>query len=99
MVFGMSYDYDGIERRLRARSDLVGKLVPDLAEWFDEYLDVGEYGLAVEIVAERLAPDMPRDLTTELAAGLLAEAERMDLPDETRKPLESFARGDAPGGT
>lgn len=93
----MSYDYDGIERRLGALHDLVGKLVPDLVEWFDEYLDVGEYGLAVEIVAERLAPHMPRALTIELATGLLAEAELMGLPDETRKPLEAFARGDTKG--
>lgn len=88
----VDYDYAGIEQRLKATSGLAAKLVPDIAEWFDEYLEAGEYGLAVEIVAERLTPDMSGDLAAELATGLLAEAERMGLPDETRKPLKAFAR-------
>lgn len=60
---------------------------------------MGEYGLAVEVVAERLGPGMPRQLTSELAAGLLDEAKLMQLPDETREPLEALTLGEPPGST
>ena len=72
--------YEGLERRLRALDGLVEQLVEDLADWYREYIDVGEYGLAVEVVAERLTPEMPGEIVGPLAAGLLAEAETMGLP-------------------
>jgi hypothetical protein len=71
--------YEGLDDRLRALDGLVCQLVADLVGWYREYLDVGEYGLAVEIVAERLTPEMPRELVESLAAGLLPEAETMRL--------------------
>lgn len=86
------YDYDGIEQRLRALSNLVARIVPDLAGWFDEYVDAGEYGLAVEIVAEQLPSDRPDPQLRELAAGLLAEAKVMGLSDATQDPLAELAR-------
>lgn len=86
------YDYDGIERRLQALDPVVEQLVPDMVEWFREYVDVGEYGLAVEIVAERLSPEMPPDVAAELATGLLAEARLMSLPEEVCEPLADLAR-------
>jgi hypothetical protein len=64
---------------LRALDGLVEQLVEDLSFWYREYLDVGEYGLAVEIVAERLGADMPAELLFPLAKGLLDEAEAMSL--------------------
>lgn len=89
-----TYDYDGIEKRLKALSDLVTSLAPDLAGWFDEYVDVGEYGLAVEIVAEGLQPDTEDPRVRELAAGLLAEAKVMGLSEATRDPLAALAQDD-----
>jgi hypothetical protein len=73
--------YEQLERRLRALEPLVIELVPDSADWYREYLDVGEYGLAVEITAERLTQGMPQDRVRLLAAGLLPEARLMDLSD------------------
>jgi hypothetical protein len=90
----MMYDYDGIEKRLKALSGLVAGLAPDLASWFDEYVDVGEYGLAVEIVAEGLQPDPDDPRVQELAAGLLAEAKVMGLPATTQDPLAALVPDD-----
>jgi hypothetical protein len=73
--------YAELERRLRALDPLVTELIPDLANWYREYLDVGEYGLAVEIVAERLTAGMPQDRVRLLASGLLPEAKLMELSD------------------
>jgi hypothetical protein len=71
----MAHDYDGIEKRLQGLSELAARLVPDLAGWFDEYIDVSEYGLAVEIVAERLRPDTAHPQVRRLAAGLLDQGD------------------------
>lgn len=81
--------YEALERRLRALDGLVARLVEDLIVWYREYLDVGEYGLAVEVVAERLTPDMPHSLASPLAEALLAEAELMTL---TGPPVENLRR-------
>jgi hypothetical protein len=83
--------YADIERRLRLLEALVAELLPDLAGWYREYLDAGEYGLAVEIVAERLDPDMPLDRVGALASGLLPEAQLMDLPETVIRPLRELA--------
>lgn len=83
--------YEGLERRLRALDPLVSELVADLADWCREYLDVGEYGLAVEIVAERLTPEISDDRVRLLAAGLLSEAKLMVLPDAVVGALQELA--------
>lgn len=88
----MIYDYDGIERRLLALRELVLIVTPDLAGWFDEYVDVGEYGLAVEVVAEALPPGLTSPQVRALAAGLLREAEGMRLGDEIVRPLQAVSR-------
>jgi hypothetical protein len=90
----MTYDYDSIERRLKSLSGLVASLAPSLAGWFDEYVDVGEYGLAVEIVAEGLQADIDDPRVRELAAGLLAEARLMGLSEATQDPLAALAHDD-----
>ena len=77
--------YTELERRLRHLDGLVERLVPDISPWFREYLDVGEYGLAVEIVAERLNADMPTEFVRSLAVELLAEADRMSLEKAARQ--------------
>jgi hypothetical protein len=82
--------YADLERRLRALDPLVVELVPDLADWYREYLDVGEYGLALEIVAERLTPRMPQDRVRLLAAGLLPEAKLMEVPDAVIDALQEL---------
>jgi hypothetical protein len=70
--------YEQLEIRLRALSPLVDQLGDEsLTAWFREYLDVGEYGLAVEVVAEQLPPQARR--AEALVAGLLAEARVMGL--------------------
>lgn len=82
--------YTELERRLRALDGLVERLVQDICPWYREYLDVGEYGLAVEIVAERLSADMPTELVRPLARGLLAEAERMSLEEAVVVQLQQL---------
>lgn len=84
--------YEGLEDRLRELVPHVKALVPDeLAGWFLEYLDVGEYGLAVEVVSEALDADMPRGRLRPLASGLLAEATLMELPDPVLVRLRELA--------
>jgi hypothetical protein len=55
--------------------------------WFREYLDAGEYGLAVEVASEGLPPEDASTGARELRAGLLAEAELMGLSDEVTARL------------
>lgn len=86
--FSDSY-YRELEQRLLALTDLVEQAAPDLAKWFYEYLAAGEYGLAVEVLAETLEPAGAG--ARELAAGLLPEAEQMELPAETIARLRSVA--------
>jgi hypothetical protein len=73
--------YAELERRLRSLAPVAREaLPPETVKWFSEYLDVGEYGLAVEVAAEALVADDEHHC--ELARGLLAEAEIMGLsPD------------------
>ena len=84
--------YEELERRLRALDELVSELVVDRLGWYREYLDAGEYGLAVEIITERLTADMPRDRVGPLASGLLAEAQLMELPDAVVRSLRGIAQ-------
>jgi hypothetical protein len=75
--------FEALERRLRALDPLVAELTAEETEWYREYLDHGEYGLAVEVVAEALTESMPQHRLRLLAAGLHAEAMVMELPDVT----------------
>jgi hypothetical protein len=71
--------YRMLERRLRALLPLARRLLSDDSiSWFGEYLDIGEYGLAVEVAAEGLPTEASAD-TRRLAAALLAEAELMGM--------------------
>jgi hypothetical protein len=72
--------YRQLEARLRALSPGVDAVCgAEVGGWFAEYLDVGEYGLAVEVAAERLTAD--RSESQPLAEGLLPEARLMGLED------------------
>lgn len=82
--------YSQLERRLRALEPLVTRLLGEQAGSYREYLDAGEYGLAVEVVAEQLTVDMPSDSLRPLAIGLLAEAELMRLPDSVAVSLRQL---------
>lgn len=82
--------YESLERRLRDLDALVIELVPDLSGWYRKYLDAGEYGLAVEIIAEELSSGMPKDRLRELASALLSEAELMGSPDSVSDHLREL---------
>jgi hypothetical protein len=80
--------YIELERRLRALAPLAESvLAPDPYRWFTEYLDAGEYGLAVEVASEEMPTGDSSEPTRELASGLLREAELMGLPDEVTQRL------------
>jgi hypothetical protein len=80
--------YADLERRLRALIPLVEQLVPrGPAAWYREWLDVGEYGLAVEAVAEQLTPEMSAE-ARELPGELLPEAKLMGLPQAVVASLD-----------
>jgi len=79
--------YEALEARLRALTPHVEILLDDEStRWFREFLDVGEYGLAVEVASEGLDRAMNRAHLQPLASGLLAEAELMGLPNEVLWP-------------
>jgi hypothetical protein len=80
--------YIALERRLRALEPQArAVLPPDPYRWFMEYVDAGEYGLAVEVASEELPEGNDAPATREFAAGLLREAEVMGLPDEVSRRL------------
>lgn len=80
--------YIALERRLRALDPQAkAVLPPDPYSWFKEYLDAGEYGLAVEVASEELPEDADTPAAREFASGLLREAEVMGLPDEVIRRL------------
>jgi hypothetical protein len=80
--------YIELERRLRALAPLAASvLAPDPYRWFTEYLDAGEYGLAVEVASEEMPTGDASKPTRDLASGLLREAELMGLPDEVTQRL------------
>jgi hypothetical protein len=83
--------YEKLETRLRALSALVDQFGDeDLAAWYREYLDAGEYGLAVEVVAEQLLPEPASPGASDLAAGLLREAKLMNLDGSVVARLEKL---------
>jgi hypothetical protein len=83
--------YGELETRLRALTPLVDELGDqNLAAWYREYLDAGEYGLAVEIVAEQLRLEAAPSRVGDLAAGLLPEAKLMELDGSVVARLEKL---------
>ena len=60
-------------------------LAPEPYSWFKDYLDAGEYGLAVEVALEELPDGAHAPVARELAAALLREAEAMGLPDDVSR--------------
>ncbi|HEV2815302.1 MAG TPA: hypothetical protein VGW10_18750 [Solirubrobacteraceae bacterium] len=84
--------YASLERRLRALLPLVETVVPrDVGHWFNEYLDAGEYGLAVETVAEALPDDPSGEAVGALASRLIAEADVMGLAGPISDRLRRLA--------
>jgi hypothetical protein len=71
--------FESLERRLRELTPLVAEVVPEALGDYEEYLHHGEYGLAVETVAELLPEGEVSEPCRKLAAGLLAEARVMRL--------------------
>ena len=62
--------YGGLEARLRALTQHVESLATaEQAGWFREYLDVGEYGLAVKAISEVLEAGMAQEHLQPLAQG------------------------------
>jgi len=69
--------YIELERRLRKLAPLAeAVLPPEPFRWFMEYLDAGEYGLAVEVASEEMPAGDSSSAARQLASGLLREAER-----------------------
>lgn len=82
--------YAEVERNLEECLPLVRELVPQEVRWFSEYVQAGEYGLAIEIVAEAL-PELERSESVELLARRLKWAARsMELGDEAQQALSRF---------
>jgi hypothetical protein len=78
--------YIELERRLRAIAPLAQSvLAPEPYRWFMEYLDAGEYGLAVAVASEEMPRGDSSETARELASSLLREAVLMGLPDEVIK--------------
>ncbi len=83
--------YSQLEQRLRALlSRAEGHLRPTTRRWIGEFLDAGEYGLAVETAAEDLPPTGSADLR-ELAGALLAEAQLMNMTGDSVDRLRRLA--------
>jgi hypothetical protein len=80
-------DRDELERRLRALgASVVDRLTDQQAAWFAEFLDVDEYALALECLADWLAEDdAPISEAERSEATLLATA--MGNVDRVTSPL------------
>jgi hypothetical protein len=67
------------ESRLRALLPLAREaLAEEPHRWFEEYVDYGEYGLAVEVATDAI-PDDAQASAVQLATALLTEADVMGL--------------------
>jgi hypothetical protein len=87
--------YSELEERLRSLMPLAARLLsPEVVKWYTEYLDAGEYGLAVEVAAEGLPADARRSQFRELAVALLAEAEVMGVAEPAADRLRALAAWD-----
>jgi hypothetical protein len=80
--------YIELEQRLRKLAPLAKSVLPpDPYSWFMDYLDAGEYGLAVEVASEEMPDRDSSPAAGQFASGLLREAEVMGLPDEVIRRL------------
>jgi hypothetical protein len=78
--------YIALERRLRAlEPEAEAVLAPDPYRWFKDYLDAGEYGLAVEVALEELPDERHPAAARALAAALRREAEAMRRADDVKR--------------
>lgn len=83
--------YRELGERLRALLPAATRLLPsETVRWFGEFLDHGEYGLAVEIAAEGL-PTAASPEVRELAGALLAEARVMEMTEPAVDRLRELA--------
>ena len=72
--------YMKLEGRLRSLIPLAREvLTAEAVKWYTEYLDAGEYGLAIEVAAEGFRSDTAASRSKELALALLAEADLMGM--------------------
>lgn len=72
--------YTALETRLRDLGPAVDhQCGAEVGRWYTEYLDAGEYGLAVEVAAEKLIPGNRG--SSSLAGRLLEEARRMNVDE------------------
>jgi hypothetical protein len=85
--------YTQLEARLWKLDGLVAEVTPEASEWFRRYVDVGEYGVAVEGVVEELDARTTHERASELARRLLPEAETMELPEAALAQLRSVTGG------
>jgi hypothetical protein len=83
--------YRELEDRLRSLIPLAVRLLsPEVVKWYTEYLDAGEYGLAVEVAADGFPTDATPSRFRELAIALLAEAELMGLSGPATNHLRAL---------
>lgn len=79
-------EYAELERRLAALGESVSdRLNDDQRGWFAEFLDVGEYGIALEMVADWLSED-EHPITTPERTEAEALAEAMGNRDRVMGP-------------
>jgi len=82
--------YADLERRLRDLLPLVDRVLPpEPVHAYTEFLDAGEYGVAVEWATDALSPQAVG--ATELAEALLKEGEVMGLDDSYLARLRAMA--------
>lgn len=80
--------YEQLEARLIKLAPQVRNLVSgDDADWFEEFVRAGEYGLAVETASAALDASMPKEPLRALSSRLLAEAQLMELNSELLQKL------------
>ncbi len=84
--------YEELEARLIELVPQVRRLVTgENADWFEEFIRAGEYGLAVETAAEALDASMPKAPLRAISSRLLAEAHLMELDSELLRKLEDLS--------
>ncbi len=84
--------YEQLEARLVKVVPRVRCLASDAdADWFEEFIRAGEYGLAVETAAGVLDASMPGEPLRALSSRLLAEARLMQLDSELLQKLEELS--------
>lgn len=84
--------YEQLEARLVELIPQVRHLaIGEDADWFEEFVRAGEYGLAVETASAALDASMPAEPLRALSSLLLAEARTMELDAELLQKLEELS--------